>query len=75
MVYPDSDFDLSKRITQQLRQGNIESQILEIIQQGFDKILDKEHILLSRPEKACLFRQSIKVILTDMLADIESDKS
>jgi hypothetical protein len=75
MVYPDSDFDLSKRITQQLRQGNIESQILEIIQQGFDKILDKEHILLSRPEKARLFRQSIKVMLTDMLAKIESDIS
>jgi hypothetical protein len=69
------DYDISKRITQRLRQGNIESQILEIIQQGFEKELDKENILLSCPEKVRLFRQSVKVMWTDMIAKIESDKS
>ena len=62
MVNPISENDLSKRITQRLRQGNIESLILEIIQQGFEKELDKDHILLSLPEKVRLFHQSIKAI-------------
>jgi len=53
-----------------LRQGSIESQILEIVQQGFDKELDKNHILISRPEKLRLFQQSVKTILTDMLAKL-----
>ena len=70
MVNPISDYDLSKRIVQRLRQGSIESQILEIVQQGFDKELDKNHILLSRPEKLRLFQQSVKTILTDMLAKL-----
>jgi hypothetical protein len=75
LAYPVPDSEISKRITQRLRQGNIESQILEIIQQAFEKVFDKEHILLSRPEKVRLLRQSIIAILTDMLAKIDSDKS
>ncbi len=74
MESPISDFDLSTRITQRLRQGNIESQLLEIIQQGFEKVWAQERLLLSRPEKARLFRQSEKAILTGMLAKIESDE-
>jgi hypothetical protein len=74
MINPTSEYDLSKRITQRLRQANIESQILEIIDRVYKEVLDKEHILLARPEKARLYFQSVKTILRDMLADIEREK-
>jgi hypothetical protein len=70
MVDPISDDLILKRIVQQLRQGNIESRILEIVQQGFDNELDKNHILLARPEKLRLFQQSVKTILSEMLAKL-----
>jgi hypothetical protein len=71
--YPNHDADISKRMTQRLREGKIDQQILEILQQGFEEELGKERIILSRPEKARLFRQSIQAILTDLLTEIDSD--
>jgi len=74
--YSDADpsFDLVKRITQRLQQGGVNNQILEILQQAVEKEFDKNHILLSRPEKIRLYRLVTKAVLTDMLAKIEGDK-
>ena len=49
------------------------NQILEILQQAVEKEFDKNHILLSRPEKIRLHRQVAKAVLADMLAKIERD--
>jgi len=74
--YSDADitFNLVKRITQRLQQGGVENQILEILQQAVEKEFDKNHILLSRPEKIRLNRLVTKAVLTDMLAKIEREK-
>ena len=74
--YSDADpsFDLVKRITQRLQQGGVNNQILEILQQAVEKEFDKNHILLSRPEKIRLYRLVTKAVLTDMLAKIGGDK-
>lgn len=74
MINPAFEYDLSKRIVQRLRQANIEMQILEIIERVYREELVKENILLASPEKARLYFQSVKTILTDMLTDIEGDK-
>jgi len=70
----DSDFDISKRVTQRMRQGKVDDQILEILQQAFEKALEQERNILSRPERIRLFRQSMKEILTGLLAKMDSDK-
>ena len=69
--YPNSD--PLKRMTQRMQQRKVDSQVLEILQQVFEKELEQENILLSRPERIRLFRQTAKVVLTDMLAKIERD--
>lgn len=70
----DSDFDISKRVTQRMRQVKVNDQILEILQQAFEKSLEQERNILSRPERIRLFRQSMKEILTGLLAKMDSDK-
>lgn len=72
--YSNTDSDISKRIIQRLRQGKIDNRIHEILKQVFEEELDKEHIVLSQPEKTRLFRQSINVLLTDLLVKIDGDK-
>jgi len=70
----DANFDLSKRITQRMREDKIVEEILEGLQQSFIKELGKESIFLSRPERKRLFRQCIKAVLTDLLETIDKDK-
>lgn len=70
---PYPNYDPLKRMTQRMQSQKVDSQMLEILQQVFEKGLEQENILLSRPERIRLFRQSAKAVLTDMLAKIEQD--
>ena len=69
-----SYIDLLKRITQQVQQKKVDDQMLAIMQQVFENELDKENIVLSRPERVRLFRQVTKAILTDMLGKLNDIK-
>jgi hypothetical protein len=71
---PGSYIDLLKRMTQRVQQAKVDNQILEIVQQVFEKELDQWKIVLSRPERVRLFRQVTKAILIDMLAKLDSEK-
>ncbi len=71
---PGSYVDLLKRITQRVQQKEVDDQILEIVKQVFERELDKENIVLSRPERVRLFRQVTKAVLADVLGKIEGAK-
>lgn len=70
--YPNSGSydDLLKRMTRRMQQNRVDNQILEILQQVFEKEFGKENIVLSRPERIRLFQQVTKAILTDVLGKI-----
>lgn len=69
-----SYIDLLKRMTQRMQQQKVDDQLLEILQQAFEKELDLRNIVLSRPERVRLFRQITKTILTDMLGKLDDIK-
>ncbi|MCG2786204.1 MAG: hypothetical protein L6461_13985 [Anaerolineae bacterium] len=69
-----SYIDLLKRMTQRMQQQKVDDQLLEILQQAFEKELNAENIILSRPERARLFRQVTKAIWTDMLGKFDDKK-
>ena len=54
-------------MTRRVQQNKVDNQILEILQQVFEKELGQENIVLSRPERIRLFQQVTKAILTDVL--------
>lgn len=72
--YSDSYDDLLKRMTQHAQQDEVDNQIFEMLKQFFEKEINKEHMVLSRPERVRLFQQVTKTILTDVIGKIESAK-
>jgi hypothetical protein len=57
-------------MTRRVQQTKVDDQIVEILQQVFEKEFDKESLVLSRPERVRLFQQVTKAILTDVLGKI-----
>jgi hypothetical protein len=70
---PDPYLDLLKRTYQSLVQEKVDNQLLEVLQQAFEKVFDQNHILLSRAGKKRLFHQASKLVLTDVLAKLDDD--
>jgi len=66
--------DLLKRITQRVQQKKVDDQMLAIMQQVFKNELDKENLVLLRPERVRLFQQVTKAVLTDMLGKLDDIK-
>jgi len=71
---PGSYFDLLKRITQLVQEKKVNEQILQIVQQVFEKELNSENIVLSRPEKTRLLQQVTKAVLTETITKIPDIK-
>jgi hypothetical protein len=69
----DPSFDLLKQTYQSLEQEKVDDQLLEVLQQAFDKVLDQGHVLLSRPERKRLFHNASKLVLADVLAKLDRD--
>lgn len=63
--------DLLKLMTQHAVQQRIDAQIVEMLQQFFEKELSQENRSFSRPERTRLFQQVAKAILTDALGKID----
>jgi hypothetical protein len=70
--YPSSGSydDLLKRMTQRVQQHKVDDQIVEILQQVFEKEFNKESVVLSRPDRVRLFQQISKAILTEAFGKI-----
>ena len=57
-------------MTQHVQQKKVDTQMLAILQQAFEQELDKENLMLSRPERTRLFQQITKTVLTDILQKV-----
>ena len=64
--FPNSDSydDLLKRMTRRVQANKVDDQILEMLQQVFERELGKENVTLSRPERIRLFQQVTESIWT-----------
>ena len=71
---PSSYFDLLKRITQLVQEKKVDQQILQIVQQVFEKELSSENVVLSRPEKTRLLQQVTRAVLTEAITKISDIK-
>jgi hypothetical protein len=72
--YSGSYDNLLKLMTRRAQQNEVDNQILEILQQFFEKESGKENMVLSRAERVRLFQQVTKVILADVVGKIDSTK-
>jgi hypothetical protein len=64
---PGSYFDLKTRMRKKM-QPEINQKILAIFAETYEKTLNAENIVLSRPEKQRLFEQLLPEILTELMA-------
>jgi hypothetical protein len=71
---PSSYLELLRQITQHMQQIGIHEQLLEMVQQVFEKELGNKHLVLSPPEKARLLEQVTRAVLTEALGKIGSTK-
>lgn len=67
-----SYFDLKKRIIQKVQSSKANDLIFVAIQNIFEKAINEENIVLSRPEKNRLLREVLKSVLTDMLKKLDN---
>jgi hypothetical protein len=70
---PGSYFGLLKRMTDGVQQ-KLGDQILTIIQNAYERQLEDEKVVLSRPERVRLYQQIAKTVLTEALAKIDDHK-
>ena len=50
--------------------GTTHDQILGVLQSSFEKALEEENVVLSRPERKRLFGQIVKMLMEDLLKKI-----
>lgn len=51
--------------------GATHDQILGILQSSYERALEEENVVLSRPERKRLFGQIVKMLMEDLLKKIE----
>jgi hypothetical protein len=63
--------NLKERIFQLIRQGKVYDQIFQVVQSAYEDALGEENILLSRPERARLLSQVLRLMLEDMIKKLD----
>jgi len=66
--------DLRKRVLQSMHIARVDDQIFETVHGMFEKTMNMERLVLSRPERDRLLKEVMKSLLTDMLAKLEGAK-
>lgn len=64
--------NLKQRILKKVQAAKLEDQIFQIVQNAFEEALDKENVLLSRPERKRLFSQILLAVLNDMAGKLDA---
>lgn len=57
-----------------MQENKVEEQILQVVQQVFEKELASENIVLSPPEKTRLLQQVTRAVLTEAITKISDIK-
>jgi len=73
---PDPDafpsyINLKQRILKNVQAANVNDQIFQLLQNAFENALNKENIVLSRPERVRLFSQTLRSVLEDMITKLD----
>jgi len=72
---PGSYTDLRKRMFQHVQHLNVNDQIFEVVKNAYDQALNRENVVLSRPEITRMLSQIMKMVLEDMLKKLEEGPS
>lgn len=72
--YSDSHDAFLKLMIQHARKKEMDRQIFEMLNRFFEQELNKENRAFSRPERARLFQETAKAILTDVVEKIDGVK-
>lgn len=67
-----SYFNLKQRTLKNVQATNVSDQIFQVVQNAFENALNKENVVLSRPERMKLFSQILKSVLEDMITKLDS---
>ena len=66
--------NLQKRMLQRVQSAKVDDQIFEVVQRAYEKALDEESIVLSRPERKRLLSQILKLVLEDMIKKLDRNR-
>ena len=64
--------NLQRRIFQRVQSSGINDQIIESVRKSYEDAINAEIIVLSRSEKRRLFSQVVKLVLEDMLKELDN---
>jgi len=71
---PGSYHNLKERMFKKVN-TNVNHQILVSLQNAYEKALNEENVVLSRPERKRLFSQIVKMVMEEMLKKIDDRSS
>ncbi len=66
--------DLLQRITRRVKEADIEQQLVDVIMRAYEAELERENVILSRPERSRLFRQVTRSVLEELLSRYDDVK-
>ena len=72
---PGSYTDLRKRMFQHVQHLNVNDQIFEVVKNACDQALNRENVVLSRPEITRMLSQIMKMVLEDMIRKLDKGTS
>jgi len=62
---------LKKRILALVQTGKVYDQIFQVVQNAYEEALNKENVILSRPERKRMFAQILRTMLEDMIKKLD----
>jgi hypothetical protein len=65
--------DLERHILNRLRSANINDQVFVVVRMAFQKALEVDNIVLSRPERERLLADVLKSVLAEMNQKLDRD--
>lgn len=68
---PGSYVNLQKRMLQHVQSAKVDDQIFQVVQKAYEDALNRENVLLSRPERQRMFSQILKHVLDDMVKKLD----
>jgi len=71
---PGSYHNLQERMYKKVS-GQVNDQILGILQKAYENALYEENVVLSRPERKRLLSQIVTMVMEDMLKKLDSSSS
>lgn len=66
-----SNDDLDNQITQRMLQDQLDQQILQVVKQGFERVLNSTTMIVSRPQRVRLYNQVDDSFLTQIIHNLD----